>query len=202
VHPKDKAVLDEDTMVVHDHNKVNYNKEYSFANAECNEHLLRDLAKVPQNLAHKWAKELAKLLTDGNDRREELKDAGAAAFLPDERSRFFDEFDRIMFDAYKQNDESGIKYYADTEKTLILRILDYKNEYLAWVVDFSLLFTNNLSERSLRGVKSKIKAAGQFQNETSASYYANIKSYMETCFRNGKMHSFPCSGSVWKSHSP
>ncbi|MDR3301970.1 MAG: hypothetical protein LBT01_05485 [Spirochaetaceae bacterium] len=113
VHPKDKAVLDEDTMVVHDHNKVNYHKEYSFANAECNEHLLRDLAKVPQNLAHKWAEELAKLLTDGNDRRKELTAAGAAAFPPDERSRFFGEFERIMFDAYKQNDDAGTKYYAD-----------------------------------------------------------------------------------------
>jgi hypothetical protein len=46
--------------------------------------------------------------------------------------------------------------------------------------------TNNLSERSLRGVKSKVKASGQFQNVATASYYANIKSYMETCYRNGK----------------
>jgi rRNA maturation protein Nop10 len=192
---KDKAGLDEDnilsllpkdTTVVHDHNKVNYNKEYSFSNAECNEHLLRDLAKVQQNLGHKWAEELAKLLTDGNGRREELKDAGVAAFPPDELSRFFGEFDRIMFDAYKQNDEAGTGYYADAEGTLILRIMDYKNEYLAWAVDFSLPFTNNLSERSLRGVKSKMKAAGQFQNVMAASYYANIKSYMETCFRNGE----------------
>ncbi len=28
---------------MHDHNKVNYNKEYSFSNIECNVHLLRDL---------------------------------------------------------------------------------------------------------------------------------------------------------------
>ena len=57
---KDKEGLDEDnilkllppaTTVVHDHNKVNYNEDYSYANAECNEHLLRDLKKVQDNLA-------------------------------------------------------------------------------------------------------------------------------------------------------
>jgi len=51
---KDKEGLDRDnilkllpptTTVVHDHNKVNYNEDYSYGNAECNEHLLRDLKK-------------------------------------------------------------------------------------------------------------------------------------------------------------
>jgi hypothetical protein len=192
---KDKAGLDTDKIlallppsatVIHDHNKVNYNKEYSFANAECNEHLLRDLKKVSDNLSHPWSGELAALLSKTNERREELKGSGATEFPPGERSRFFDEFDRIMLDAYTQNGQAGARYYAEEEKTLILRILDYKNEYLAWVVDFSLPFTNNLSERSLRGVKSKVKASGQFQNVASACSYANIKSYMETCYRNGK----------------
>ncbi|MDK2902130.1 MAG: hypothetical protein PWQ93_49 [Clostridiales bacterium] len=32
--------------------------------------------------------------------------------------------------------------------------MDYKNEYLAWVVSFGILFMNNLSERSLRGAKA------------------------------------------------
>jgi transposase len=43
---KDKEGLDNDnilkllpptTTVMHDHNKVNYNEDYSFANAECNQ---------------------------------------------------------------------------------------------------------------------------------------------------------------------
>ena len=90
-----------------------------------------------------------------------------------------------MIDAYRENEEANSNYYAKDEKTLILRILDFKNEYLAWVVNFSLPFTNNLSERSLRGAKSKMKISGQFQNVKTASFYANIKSYLETCYRNG-----------------
>ena len=90
-----------------------------------------------------------------------------------------------MIDAYKENEEADSLYYAKDEKTLILRVLDFKNEYLAWVVNFEIPFTNNLSERSLRGIKSKMKVSGQFQNVKTASFYANIKSYIETCYRNG-----------------
>jgi transposase len=191
---KDKEGMDEDkilnllpptTTVVHDHNKVNYNRDYSYGNAECNQHLLRDLKKVQDNLGHKWAQDLAKLLTDTNKQREELIINGISEFSPKVLSKFFEEFNDIMINAYKENEEANSKYYANNEKTLILRILDFKNEYLAWVVNFDLPFTNNLSERSLRGAKSKMKISGQFQNVKTASFYANIKSYIETCYRNG-----------------
>jgi len=191
---KDKAGLDQDnllellpstTTVVHDHNKVNYNKDYSFGNAECNVHLLRDLKKVQDNLGHKWAEELASLLTNTNRQREELISNGVSEFSPEVLSKFFGEFNGIMIDAFKANEEDDSRYYVKDEKTLILRILDFKNEYLAWVVNFSLPFTNNLSERSLRGAKSKMKISGQFQNVKTATFYANIKSYLETCYRNG-----------------
>ncbi len=90
-----------------------------------------------------------------------------------------------MIEAHKENDkEQPEKYYVDTEKTLILRILDYKNEYLLWVYDFKVPFENNLSERGLRGAKSKQKASGQFWNVESASWYATIRTYIETCHRN------------------
>ena len=89
-----------------------------------------------------------------------------------------------MLEALKENEEEEQKYYTDTEKTLILRILDYKEQYLLWIYDFNVPFTNNLSERGLRGVKSKQKASGQFWNIESAKWYAAIRTYIETCQRN------------------
>lgn len=190
---KDKAGLDEDnilqllpktTTVMHDHNKVNYNKDYSYENAECNAHLLRDLQKVSDNLEHKWSSKLSILLSDTNKRRNELISKEIDSFNAEEITTFFCEFDSIMLSAFTENKEDYNKYYGKEEKTLITRILDYKNEYLAWVLNFDLPFTNNLSERSLRGIKSKMKVSGQFKNELTASYYASIKSYIETCYRN------------------
>lgn len=62
--------------------------------------------------------------------------------------------------------------------------MEYKANYFLWIQDFSLPSDNNLSERALRGVKSKMKIAGQFQTIEYARYYANIKTYIETCYRN------------------
>ena len=86
---KSKEGLDEDgilkllpkeSVVMHDHNSVNYNKEYSFSNAECNVHLLRDLQKTAEHLEHKWAEELADLLKKTNAERNAAIEKGAKAF--------------------------------------------------------------------------------------------------------------------------
>ena len=58
-------------------------------------------------------------------------------------------------------------------------------EYFYWVINFDVPFSNNTSERSLRGVKSKMKISGQFQSITSAQNYATIRTYAETCKRHG-----------------
>lgn len=190
---KDKEGLDEDgilnelakeTVVEHDHNKVNYNGDYKFKNAECNRHLISDLKKVIDNLNHKWAKDLIELLTKMDHKRNWLIKKEKEEFSQEEINKFEEKFEKIMIAAHKENEEEEQKYYVDKEATLILRILDYKNEYLLWVYDFDVPFTNNLSERGLRGAKSKMKAAGQFWNVESASWYATIRTYIETCNRN------------------
>jgi len=114
-----------------------------------------------------------------------LIEKGQEEFTQEELNKFEDKFEKIMLQANKENEEEKQKYYVAEERTLILRILDYKNEYFLWVYDFDIPFTNNLSERSLRGAKSKMKSAGQFWSEESAKWYATIKTYIETCNRNG-----------------
>lgn len=190
---KDKEGLDEDnilknldskTKVMHDHNKVNYNKDYSFLNLECNAHLQRDLQKVIDILNSNWAKKLKKLISDSIKQREEYiknKQDNSESFS----NNFFNNFDEIMLTAIEENKESNDKYYKDMEKTLIQRILDYKDNYFAWVCDFLLPTTNNLSERSLRSSKTKMKVSGQFKNINTAKDFAIIKSYIETSYRNG-----------------
>ena len=53
------------------------------------------------------------------------------------------------------------------------------------IMHFDIPFDNNLSERGLRYIKSKMKVSGQFQNIETARYYATINSYIETARRNG-----------------
>ena len=76
-------------------------------------------------------------------------------------------------------------YYSDDEKNLLVRLEKYQDNYTEWVRDFTVPTTNNLSERSLRFVKCKDKISGQFLNIEFAKYFANIRTYIETCTRHG-----------------
>lgn len=169
----------------HDHNKVNYNEAYSFNNIECNAHLLRDLQKIADNLpGHQWPGDLRGLINETNKARTEAETEGKSGFDDEYIEKFFQAFNRIMLKAIEEN-KGEDNYYGNEERKLINRITDYKDNYFAWVANFEFPFTNNLSERSLRGAKSKMKISGQFQTIEYAGHYAAIKSYIETCYRNG-----------------
>lgn len=190
---KNKHGLDEDgilnnltekTTVIHDHNTINYNSDYEFENAECCVHLIRELKKIKENLNRQWAKDLIKLLTETNKERKK--------YIEDNiyfENKYIDEvikkYDSIINEALKTNKENFNKYDGKEEKTLINRLKKYKSNYLMWVVRFDVPFDNNLSERSLRMSKTKMKVSGQFANINNAKYFSTIKSYVETCKRNG-----------------
>ena len=190
---KNKDGLDEDnilknlsnhTKVMHDHNKVNYNEEYSFINLECNAHLQRDLQKVIDNLKADWATRLKTLISESIKQRSRFIESNYT-YNDEFSNNFFNEFNKIMLSATDENRNRESVFYKDEEKTLIQRILNYKDNYFAWIADFTLPTTNNLSERSLRSSKTKQKVSGQFKNIDRAMDYANIKTYIETSYRNG-----------------
>lgn len=177
-------LLSKECVVVHDHNKVNYNDDYDFTNAECCVHLIRDLKKLNEVLPREWIDELITLLVTTNKKRNEYINKRIEYFDQVITDKVMVDYDEIIDKAKKQNKKDFNKYYGNEEKTLIKRIEDYKENYLLWVLRFDVPFSNNLSERSLRSSKTKMKVSGQFSNLQNAQYYARIKSYIDTCKRN------------------
>lgn len=192
---KNKMGLDEDnilgmlsstTVVEHDHNKVNYNPEYTFMNAECCVHLLRDLQKVTDNIpTREWSKELKDHFQKYDHKRKELIEAKKDSFEFEDLNLFIAKIDELLLKGIEENEADSKVYYAKKEKTLLYRIMEYRDNYVYWILDFDIPFDNNLSERGLRYIKSKMKVSGQFQNIETARYYATINSYIETARRNG-----------------
>lgn len=170
--------------VMHDHNKINY--KYSYQNLECNVHLIRDLEKCKNNTCHEWCDKFKKLVQKTiHDRKELINNNKNTKSFDVEYINDFDiQYEDILYNAIQENKTASKTHYDKEERALINRILEYKNNYFLWLYDFSLPTDDNLSERSLRGAKSKMKIAGQFQNENYAKYYADIKTYIETCYRN------------------
>lgn len=176
--------LPKDCVVVHDHNKVNYNAEYDYTNAECCVHLIRDLNKLNDVLSREWINKLIELLVSTNNKRKEYLNHSIMYFDQEVTDKVIIEYDSIINEAKEVNRKDFNKYYGNEEKTLIKRLEQYKDNYLLWVLRFDVPFSNNLSERSLRSSKTKMKVSGQFANIKNAEYFARLKSYIETCKRN------------------
>ena len=170
---------------MHDHNIVNYNDRFSYQNLECNSHLQRDNQKNLDDTQHTEWGELKELIAEAIKEKKEQEKKGKTAF----ELEYIEEFDRKLQTILKQVEEKAeenqSRYSGPPERALVKRIQEYKEEYFAWMKDFSLPTTNNLSERSLRGAKSKQKASGQFTSVETANNYAVIRTYIETCRRNG-----------------
>ena len=102
--------------------------------------------------------------------------------------KFNTKLSELLERAEKVAMENNSKYSGQPERALVERIKNFRENYFAWVYDFTLPTTNNLSERALRGIKSKMnkmKISGQFSSVETAEFYADIRTYIDTCRRNG-----------------
>jgi len=97
---------------------------------------------------------------------------------------FFQKLDTIMNKAAEEYANDSSRYYEKDERRLINRMQNYKENYFHWVRDFEIPTTNNLSERGLRLMKTRSKVSGQFASSTTAGFFADIRTYLETCSRN------------------
>lgn len=180
-------LLTSDTKVEHDHNIANYNQEFHYQNLECNQHLERDVQKNSDDTGHRWSSDMKEhIATTIHNMHDALK-AGKPCFDENYISRFNARLDKILEQGEAEYEKDKVrlnKYGAPFERALLERIQKYRVNYFSWVEDFSLPTTNNLSERSLRQVKSKMKSSGQFESIEFARYYAILRSYIETCRRN------------------
>ena len=179
------SILTDDITVMHDHNSINYNEMFCFVNIECIQHLERDLQKNADDTGHVWSLEVKKLISITIKKRKEAIDRGEKSFDKDFIADFNRRLDECLEKGWKENKAEPDTYGADDEKALLNRIKKYRDNYFRWVVDFGLPTTNNLSERSLRGIKSRMKISGQFESVEAADNHAVIRSYIETCRRNG-----------------
>ena len=178
------GVLTKENTVIHDHNSINYHKGFSFRNIECNEHLKRDCQRNQDDTQHQWSSKLKDLIGQAMRDREKALERGEGRFSDEYIRRFHEKADEYLADGWAENDPDKKKYGAAFERSLLRRIKKHQENYFLWLEDFSLPPTNNLSERSLRGVKSHMKISGQFESVEAADDHALIKSYIETCRRN------------------
>lgn len=179
------ANLTERTFLMHDHFKYNYRKEFLFKNIECVQHLERELERVYRESLHEWAKKMKELIASQIHKRKKYIKEGKTSFTDEETNLFEEKMEQLLVQGWKECNKDSSRYYYTDEKNCLLKFEEYRENYFAWAYDFSLPTTNNLAEAGLRMTKTKQKVSGQYQKVETAREFAAVRTYTETCRKNG-----------------
>ena len=179
------SALTEKTYLMHDHVKYNYRKEFLFKNIECIQHMERELENVFRASGHEWAKEMKELIKEAIHLRKEYQKAGLTSFTSAETNSFEEKLENLIIQAHRQQSADEGRYYSTDEMNAIRKLEEYRWNYFAWIYDFSLPATNNVAESGLRMTKAKQKVSGQFVKEETAQEFAAVRTYTDTCRKNG-----------------
>ena len=149
-------------------------------------HLIRRLNKAYNETKHEWCNQLISLLSKTNNDRNILLKNNKDNFSKTYLNELSQKYDEIIVKAQKENETPATEnYFYKEEASFIKDLIKYKKNYLLWAYNFCIPSTNNNSERNIRPIKSKMKISGQFQSIEYVKYYATIRSYIETCKKNG-----------------
>jgi transposase len=153
----------------------------------CGAHLLRELDYLGVVLKLNWASRMKKLLERAVSDCHRARERGSPTLW--NRSKLSSRFEDLV--------EEGLrKASIGKARALLRRLSAWGNEYLAFLYDLSLPFTNNEAERDLRMFKVKLKIAGCFRTIQGATLYCRLRSYILTCGKQG-LDELACCRSIF-----
>ena len=154
--------------------------------ALCNAHLLRELIFLHDVLHQAWAKKMHDLLLDMlqavTKHREHSNQLPAPL-----RTSFAKRYQALLRQGRAANPirpSTGPPRRGRRKQTkpqnLLVRLTLHHQSALAFLDDFQIPFTNNLSEQDLRMMKIQQKISGAFRTLQGAQIFARIRSYVST----------------------
>lgn len=169
--------------ICHDHNNIH--KSFIQAkHAECNFHILRYCKAEFEIHKRQSILNFMNYMLELRDKVEAYKYQGKTAFTFEEYEETKKEYLNKLTnwdDEYSAAaDKNKIEYYK-SEKNLKARLREYVDDHLRFLRDFRIDFTNNLAERGLRKIKTKLKIAGCFRALKGAKAYCDAISIIDTC---------------------
>lgn len=159
---------------------------YDCEHALCNAHLLRELTSAKEQ-GRKWAGQMHELLMTMYHASEK-----GTSTVPDYES-WVKKFQAIcaLGDKEEPAPQKGKrgKPKRGKSRNLLERLLKYQDEVLAFAKYENVPFTNNLAERDIRNVKTKIKIATSFRTFNGLQVYSGIQGYIST-LKKQQLHIF------------
>jgi len=170
---------------------------YSFTQALCNVHHLRDLTFVEEELQQNWAQKMKDLLLDMKAAVERAKALSQHELELLVLARLLDRYDELLKEGYQANPPPAAPKKSEQGKrkpgrakqnparNLLDRLSQNKWAVLRFLLDFAVPYDNNQAERDLRMVKVQQKVSGCFRTEQGVAMFCRIRSYLSTLRKQG-----------------
>lgn len=152
----------------------------------CNAHILRELKAVVEYDELKFASDLRNLLLKLNKEVLSAKESGFHQLDKYELKLYRKQWFEILTKGNKEvlNIEDELR--KKSLFALLNRLSDYYREYLAFMYDFEIPFSNNQAESDIRMVKLKQKISGCFRSEDHAHNFLRIRGFISTMQKQGE----------------
>jgi transposase len=165
---------------------------YACQHALCNVHHLRELTFLEEELKQPWAAEMKALLLEMKAAVEHAQAAGKRTLDVLALGRFHRRYETVLALGYQANPPPvapkkthGGRTKQHPARNLLDRLSTYKWQVLAFLIDFTVPFSNNQAERDLRMVKVRQKVSGCFRTEQGITQFCRIRSYLSTLRKQG-----------------
>lgn len=167
----------------HDHNFIHKSFILSIQ-SECNAHPIRTAKGIYEVHKHESIQKWISVMYKAKKMKEDAQSFNLDRLTGIEIAEIKNEYLKVL-------DEWDIEYlnlatgkdpkYFTKNRCLKDRLREFVNDHLRFLTDFRVPFTNNLSERGLRPLKTKLKIIGCFRTMSGAKDYCNAKSIIDTC---------------------
>jgi transposase len=170
---------------------------YSFTQALCNVHHLRELTFVEEELKQAWAGKMKNLLLEMKASVEQAKSLGQHELDLLVLAGLLHRYDSILTEGYQANPPPPAPKKSEHSKrkpgkakqnparNLLDRLSQGKWATLRFLHDFAVPFDNNQAERDLRMIKVQQKVSGCFRTEEGIAMFCRIRSYLSTLRKQG-----------------
>lgn len=165
---------------------------YTFTEALCNVHHLRELTFVEEELKQPWARSMKDLLLEMKAEVEQAKTLGRHDLDLLVLAKLLRRYDETLKEGYQANppppapkkSEHGKRKPGRAKQSPARNLLDRfsqrKQAVLRFLYDFAVPFDNNQAERDLRMMKVQQKVSGCFRTEQGIAMFCRIRSYLST----------------------
>ncbi|MBW1604756.1 IS66 family transposase [Streptomyces sp. JJ66] len=150
--------------------------------ALCNAHLLRDLDGVhaADPAGQVWAKAAADALTDALAACHQARDNGQPALPAEVTATFEKRFDQAVKAGRSANPDPPPGQKKPFARQLADRMTRRRDDFLRFLHDLTVPFTNNQAEQDIRMIKIQAKTSGGWRTLTGANRWLLLRSYLST----------------------